>query len=334
MSPPGSPRASAGGDVEAELTFLLDDGQAPFSYTYRRQDGGPQSHGDPDKRIVKIRDARQIAAGLSLDRNGVMLAPHCTALSTADFYESPERVLGQYYEEMRALVRRATGASRVVVFDHNVRNSRIAREGRGEVLSADGRARNAPVAGYAMGVHNDYTDISGAQRIRLLTEPSFRGGSYTHLGEPLLSLEEAEGLLRRRYIFINVWRNISEEPVAKFPFAVCDGSSIEGAAFVRSALIFPDRAGETFRVKHDPAQQWIYFGGLRRDEAILLKVMDSKVDADVVRYTAHSAFWDPRSTPADPPRESIEARCIVFFDDADVERTAEPAAALFPAAKL
>jgi hypothetical protein len=31
------------------------------------------------------------------------------------------------------------------------------------------------------------------------------------------------------------------------------------------------------------------------------------------RYTAHSAFEDPTSSADAPPRQSIEARALVFF---------------------
>ena len=49
-------------------------------------------------------------------------------------------------------------------------------------------------------------------------------------------------------------------------------------------------------------------------EALIFKVFDSIHDGRA-RFTAHTAFEDP-STPADaPPRESIEMRLLVFFDE-------------------
>jgi hypothetical protein len=53
---------------------------------------------------------------------------------------------------------------------------------------------------------------------------------------------------------------------------------------------------------------------MRRDEAIVFKVYESKKDGRA-RFTAHTAFVDP-TTPADaPPRQSIEIRTIAFFDE-------------------
>jgi hypothetical protein len=50
---------------------------------------------------------------------------------------------------------------------------------------------------------------------------------------------------------------------------------------------------------------------MRTDEALLLKCFDS--DERRTQFTAHSAFEDPTSPANATPRESIEARTILFF---------------------
>ena len=77
-----------------------------------------------------------------------------------------------------------------------------------------------------------------------------------------------------------------------------------------------DRFGETL-LRDDPAQRWIYFCHIRRDEALLLKTHDSKDDGGVVRWTVHAAAKDPLSDAEKPPRESIDIRCICFFAPGD-----------------
>ena len=52
---------------------------------------------------------------------------------------------------------------------------------------------------------------------------------------------------------------------------------------------------------------------MRPDEALLLKCYDSERDGRA-RWTMHSAFEDPTSPADAPPRVSIEARTIAFFD--------------------
>mmetsp|Transcript_29480 Transcript_29480/g.80931 ORF Transcript_29480/g.80931 Transcript_29480/m.80931 type:complete len:456 (-) Transcript_29480:25-1392(-) len=314
------------GDIVASLQYLVHDGRLPFNYMYQREDGGEQMHGRFEAMEVTIADGRNEAAQLSLDKHGVMLAPHFTALSTYDFYERPDKIWGEYYNEMRELVQRVTGASRVVVFDHNVRNPREMTWRRG-------------VIGYVPYVHNDYTVESAPKRVRDVAKSSrskgkavdaARPGIAAFNDEPVVLEEEVEDLLQRRYVIINVWRNISEAPIAADPLAVADGRSIRDGDYIPADLIYRDRVGQTYSVTHDPAHRWLYFSGMGKGEAILLKCFDSSERPGLVRWTAHTGFIDPRSPEGAPVRESIDARCIAFFEDSDNERTAEPAAALFP----
>lgn len=92
--------------------------------------------------------------------------------------------------------------------------------------------------------------------------------------------------------------------------------------FVEQKMFYKDRVGGNHAVKHHPSQRWVYFTQMRRDEALLLKVMDSK--PGVTHYTAHTTFVDPTTPVGAAPRESIEARVICFFQPSDVERTALP----------
>jgi hypothetical protein len=49
------------------------------------------------------------------------------------------------------------------------------------------------------------------------------------------------------------------------------------------------------------------------DEALLIKCFDSKTDGGVSRRAPHSAFQSPNDEG--PARESIEVRCVVFWED-------------------
>ena len=103
------------GDVEASIQFLVEDPRRPFNYMCPREDDGEQSHGSFGPHTVLVADGRRQAAELSLDRHGVMLVPHHTALSTKDFYDEPDRVWREYYAEMEALVqqRRCTSMASI-----------------------------------------------------------------------------------------------------------------------------------------------------------------------------------------------------------------------------
>jgi hypothetical protein len=90
-----------------------------------------------------------------------------------------------------------------------------------------------------------------------------------------------------------------------------DGQTVAPVDLVASDLIYPNRRGETYSVKYNPAHRWFYVPEMRADEALLLKCYDSAADGRT-RFGPHTAFVDP-TTPADaPPRESIELRTLVF----------------------
>ena len=176
----------------------------------------------------------------------------------------------------------ATGASRVVIFDHTVRNE--------DPALRDERSVRAPVRA----VHNDYTERSGPQRVR-----------------DLLDADDAEAFLRHRFAVVNVWRSIGA-PVETTPLAMADARSMAPEDFVATDLVYADRTGEIYQVAHGPDQRWFYFPKMRRDEALLLKVYDSATDGRA-RFTAHTAFDDPTMPVDAPPRESIEVRTLVSF---------------------
>jgi hypothetical protein len=80
---------------------------------------------------------------------------------------------------------------------------------------------------------------------------------------------------------------------------------------VASDLIYPNRKGEIYTVRYNPAHRWYYVPKMTADEALLLKCYDSATDGRT-RFGPHTAFIDP-TTPADAqPRESIEVRTLVF----------------------
>lgn len=263
--------------VTAKLNYLVKDGQRPYSYTYPAPDGKPQRSGTVDEVAVVIRDARPIAAGLSLAEEGFELRPFTTRVT--DFYDKDQ--LEQIYDaEIEALLRAATGAEKVVIFDHTIRSVPKLGDGYREPVRR---------------VHNDYTAKSGPRRVRDHLPP-----------------DEAEQRLQGRYYEVNVWRPIVG-PLQDAPLAVCDARSIAPADLIASDLIYPDRVGETYAVAFNPEHRWYYFPKLRTDEAILLKCFESDETKVRGRYTAHTAFDDPTTPPDAAPRESIETRALVFF---------------------
>ena len=120
--------------------------------------------------------------------------------------------------------------------------------------------------------------------------------------------DEAEKLSKTRWGTVNIWRPI--KTIYKDPLGVAAAHSVPDSDLVGAALIYPNRKGETYAVKPNPAHQWYYKYGQRPDEVTLIKCYDSEVDR--ARLTPHSAFLDATSPKEAPHRESIEIRCLVF----------------------
>lgn len=271
--------------VIAPLTYVDPAGPRPVAYMYEPPPGTPWRTGSTVERKVAIADLRTLDEPLSLDVQGFALVPHHSTV--ANFYDEVE-VKQRYFAEAERLVQAATGATRVIAFDHNVRNGPKAQAGDAQ---RPGGARE-PVRR----VHNDFTARSGFTRTRLELEA--RG------------VADVDELLRHRVALVNVWRPI-RGPVLDTPLALADARSIAPHDLVLQNLVYRDRVGETYAVAYNPAHRWFYAPRMQRDEALLIKVFDS--DERVARFSAHTAFDDPTAPAGAPPRESIEVRTIALF---------------------
>ena len=257
--------------LTATLHYLERGTERPAAYRIEPPPGVPKWNGIDDPREVIIEDARGRESEFTLDHNGFALVKAPTAVS--DFY-SPEEIKRIYYPEVERLVRDTLGASRVFIFDHNVRNAERA-------LAAPSRQ-----------VHNDHTVNSAPRRVR------------DHLGA------EAEELLKHRFGIVNVWRPI-RGPVQDSPLALCDAQSFTDNDLVASDLVYAHVRGETSRVAYNPAHRWYYFSEMQTDEVLFIRVHDSANDGRA-RLSFHTSFDNPLTLGA-PPRESIEVRTLVFF---------------------
>ena len=268
------------GAIEAELTFVKRGSPRPVSFTFEPPPGEPWNSGDYEARRVTVRNARPLAAigELSLERSGFERIVRPSALH--DFSDDG-RIRERYYPEASRILLEVTGAGKVVVFDHTLRDSQ---------QGARGRPLREPVRR----VHNDQTFESGPRRVR------------DHL-----PADEAERRLKGRFAIINLWRPL--DPVAQLPLALCDARTLADEDRVPSSLVYRDRIGETYGFHHNPDQRWYYFPWLTPSEALLIKIYDSQ--PGVARLTARTAFDDPTSPADAPPRRSIELRALVFWED-------------------
>jgi len=259
-------------NLTATLHYLKRGPDKPVYYRIEPPRGVPQWNGIDDPHEVLIDDARGRETEFTLDRNGFALVKAPTAV--ANFYD-PEEIKRVYYPEVERLLRDALGASRVFIFDHNVRN-----------------ATRPDLAPPSRQVHNDHTVNSAPRRVR------------DHLGA------DADELLKHRFGVVNVWRPI-RGPVLDSPLALCDAQTFTDEDLIASDLVYAHVRGETSRVEYKPTHRWYYFSEQQTDEVLLIRVHDSANDGRA-KLSFHTSFENPLA-PGAPPRESIEVRTLVFF---------------------
>ncbi|KAJ5591603.1 uncharacterized protein N7459_001972 [Penicillium hispanicum] len=263
--------------VQTTLNFLKEheDGSPPSpSYV-----GKPETYHKPAVTLpVTVHDVSGHELDYSLDKQGFQFYYHESA--EKDFVDD-EKIQREYYPETEKLLKDATGASRVFIFDHTIRRA-----------TQDTSAGNN-LRGPVQRVHVDQSYPASKNRV------------IHHLPD------DAPELLKGRYQIINVWRPI--RTILKDPLAVADAHTVQESDLVGIKLIYPDREGETFGVKPNPDIKWYYRYGQTPDLVTLIKCFDSKTDGRA-RRIPHSAFVNPE-TENEAGRESIEVRALVFHPE-------------------
>ncbi|KAM6520100.1 hypothetical protein FALCPG4_013652 [Fusarium falciforme] len=261
--------------VQTTLNYFkpLPNGQKPptiYPFRPEKHDYSRWAEAVP----VTVHDVAGEEQEYSLDKHGFSFFHHETKV--ADFSNS-ELIKKEYLPEIEKVLKEATGASYVHVFNPIVRKP----------SPIPGKAAQGPVSL----VHVDLTP-----------EEAVKGARFD-LGS------EADQLMKGRFQVIHAWRPL--KPIYKDPFAVADARSIPQEDLVHTKVIFPNREGSTFNVTSSPGHKFYYRFGQTPDIITLFKSFDSK--EGVACRNPHSAFVDP-STVDYPDRESVECRAYVFHE--------------------
>ena len=264
--------------LQATLMYSVDNGVKPVNETMEEGNLERKYTGVFEEHTVTLHNGRLLRHEFLLDQHGFRFVDHPTEVQ--DFYNLDE-LKSVYFREVEQLIKRTSGASRVVIFDHTIRS--------GDKYEREKRLLREPVHR----VHNDYTEWSAPQRVRDILP------------------DEANELLNNRFAVIQAWRPI-RNTIEADPLAICEASSLSPKDLILSERRYPDRIGETYQVSYNSDHCWYYFPKMTRNEVLVFKVYDSEVDGRA-RFTAHTSFTDPTSPPNAEPRESIEVRTLAFF---------------------
>lgn len=283
----------------------------PFVKPWGKVDDGGRSYSYTD-RVRPVQNIRGQEDQFSPDTSGFGVY-HYPLKDKSQTFTEDQSVREGYYPEVEQIVRdKLPGVKKVVIFDHTIRRNQKA-------------SPRQPV----QQVHVDQTPGAAETRVR------------RHL-----PADEAEELLKGRYQIINVWRPIGH-PASDFPLAVVDWRSTKPQDFIKVDLLYPVRKpgddgddrgketcvdsrdknstegyevkGETYGVAPSDEHNFFYMKDMTPEEAMFIKCFDSRSQnvggvKGLAGMTPHTAFVDPNS-PADAPgRQSIEVRCLVFYE--------------------
>jgi hypothetical protein len=134
----GNPMNAPDGQTLVEIPYTPNNGEKRINETFGPGDISRRKTGVLDMRPMPVENGRPLAATFKLEKNGFVFVEHKTAVK--DFFDEEELKL-VYYREVEELIKRESGATRVVAVDGLIREP---------VVSAQ----------------NDYTEWSGPQRVR------------------------------------------------------------------------------------------------------------------------------------------------------------------------
>ena len=184
--------------IRANFNYIVDTGVPPVRYI----DWPEMEHNaiPPQYRQYEmtVRNGRPLRDTFKLDTHGFVFVDHNTQVK--DFTDEAERAR-VYDLEVQALIKKHSGASEVLVFDHTIR---ISDEQVQKALGARPTVK---------GVHNDYTETSAPRRLR-----------------DIVGDAQAERRFKKRWAIIQVWRPIRGKVLID-PLGICDGRTHSAKGF-------------------------------------------------------------------------------------------------------
>ncbi|KAH9823624.1 methyltransferase CmcJ [Teratosphaeria destructans] len=236
-----------------------------------------------------IEDIRGRENEFHLDVHGFQFFQHASALQGGSLYDKAA-IKGIYLQEFAKFLQdNLDGADHIVVFDWRLRKATM-NEKAGRLMDYTDKLQRV---GPTPRVHVDCTDAGLMRRIE------------SHCGK------KAWKLLRGRVRMINMWRPVGA-PIVDCPLALCDGRSYPNEGIVGVNMHKPGFLGVSGAATYREGMKWYYMNRQQDDEPVVFKNFDS--DETVTPLTLHTAFYQSSIPPHSAPRESIEARALVFTD--------------------
>ncbi|PVH83071.1 hypothetical protein DL98DRAFT_558939 [Cadophora sp. DSE1049] len=275
--------------VQTSLYFLARDElfktEKPYSLRFPPDGDLPQSNIRREKFEVSINDIRK-GESPTLERNGFQVMNMQSAMCYEDFADE-KMIKDVYLPELQNALMKELDGRHVHVMDFAVR-----RRHSQFPISTGKEFETLQPAALA---HVDFTVREGERLIEVMYG------------------DQAIELLRGHWQIINIWRPL-RGPLNDWPLALCDAQSVDYRNDIMAGdLVYESFATENLQVMHNADQKWFYLPDQTTTEVLIFKSADSEhSDAPA---SPHAAFHNPKVTPEELPRESIDCRAFVFYID-------------------
>lgn len=264
----------------------LHRAEKPYTFCYPADVVIPQSNFRKERHDhIAIHDIRGHEASFNFDQNGFTTLQLPQRIPYDDYF-SPESVQ-LYLRTLEKLLKSHLSASHVEIFRHALRKRHP------EFPTATGTTYTFDQPTSV--VHVDSTSAETLEEVR------------RQHGEKAPTL-----LGKSRIQWVNVWKPL-RGPLHDWPLAFCDAATVDhDADLERADLLYPEFVTENCQVYFNSAQRWLWLNGQDVDELIVFKQSDTLPGA--VSGVPHCSFFNPNTPVDELPRESIEARALVYYD--------------------
>ncbi|KAK2592217.1 hypothetical protein QQS21_010069 [Conoideocrella luteorostrata] len=239
----------------------------------------------PEETVYNLRGMED---QFNLDDNGFTVKHQQFCLGVIN----EQTVTKEYLPSLETLISDTIGEDcEIIWFDWRSRSSDKAKTEfpTGTRIELDDRTIDlAP----AKTVHVDQTPRSAISRVN------------RHAGD------RAQELLKGRVRIINIWRPCASV-VESHPLALLDGSTVPSEKLVEVDVVRPSYVGESYYPMEHNGYRWYFMDKQTKEEVLLFKMYDSN-EAVKAKCCPHASFTYDSLTENPRPRESIEARALVF----------------------
>src|ERR1044071_692649 len=106
-------------EISAPIPYTIDSGEKLVNETFGPNNIRRHNSGTHAAKKMSVRNGRLLSDPPTLEREGFILVSHPTKVK--DFFD-PRELEAVYYPELQELIKRESGSSRVVIFDHTLRS--------------------------------------------------------------------------------------------------------------------------------------------------------------------------------------------------------------------